>query len=218
MVFKLFSNLKNYNKGLSAQAGITLIEIIVSVFIITIFSMMIIADFPRILRQLALSRATYKLEQDFRRTQDLGLSGIQINNGQAEPITTIKGYGIYVDASSNNNHATQYLIYADIDNSRTYNPIFNDECGKELESIPTSDCIIETVDVSKENSSLYIRGFEYISGSHVSINFVPPNPTTNINDGTDNKYSEVGIVLGLDADNLATRTVMINTSGLINVK
>ena len=72
----------------SKERGITLIEVIVVMVIVTMFSMILIADFPKILRQFAISRASYKLSQDIRRTEDLGLSGVQIGDG----LMQAKGY------------------------------------------------------------------------------------------------------------------------------
>ena len=92
------------------EKGVTLIEIIVVIFIIAIFSLIIIADFPGIEKQYALSNATYKLAQDFRRVQDLGLSGIQLLDADGNQIN-VQGYGIYINPAVSD---SVYLIYADV--------------------------------------------------------------------------------------------------------
>jgi hypothetical protein len=207
---KFFSNIKNYNKG------ITIIEIIVVIFIVTLFSVILISNFPKILRQFALSRVTYKLSQDLRKTQDLGLSGVVTNDGEttARPIITLKGYGVYINATQ---PATQYIIYADLDNSKTYNPASAIKCSDEPVNNPTSDCIIETIDVSIENPSLYIKSLSNVTGNITSINFTPPDPIININNIVYGN-SKIGITIGLTSDPSASRTVWINTSGLIEVQ
>jgi len=196
------------------STGITLVEIIVVIFIISMFSIILIAGFPKIQKQFAFSRVTYKLAQDLRRVQDLGLSGVQINNGEipARPITTIKGYGIYV----NLNQPAQYIIYADINNNYKYDPTSSIECSKELITDPQTDCVIETVNVSKESSELRIKNIENIDGSYTSINFRPPSPTIDI-DNIAVAQNPVGIVLKL-ASSATTRTVWVNTAGLINIQ
>lgn len=210
MVLKLFSNLKR---------GITLIEIVVVAFIISLFSLILISDFPKIQRQFALSRVTYKLAQDLRKTQDLGLSGVQVLDVNKHPIA-VQGYGIYINLAQS---TTQYIIYADAsaNGSQTYDAPSDIPC--EETDAPDEDCIIETIDLGKENTSLFIKDIINITGVFTSINFSPPDPIIYIDKRCqqfceDGDHSRVGIVLGLDTDPSATRTIWVNTSGLINVQ
>lgn len=193
MVFKFYKNLKE-------EKGISLVEIIVMILLIGVFSTIIISDFPKVLRHFALSRSVYKMAQDLRKAQDLGLSGVETNNA--------RGYGFFIDLDQSD---TKYLIYADLDGNALYDQ--------------SQDPIIDEVDVSKENPDVYIKRFKNIVGSYTSINFSPPHPDIYIlkkcsgidcEDSTD--ISRVGIVLGLHSDNSAERTVWMNTSGLINVE
>ena len=99
-----------------SQKGITLVEIIVAVFIIVIFSVMLISNFPKIQDEFAISRAAYQLAQDLRKTQDLGLSGVPLSDASGNLIVDIngapmpvRGYGIYILSNSQ-----QYIIYADV--------------------------------------------------------------------------------------------------------
>ncbi len=212
MVFNFFSNLRN-------SKGITLVEIVVVVFVIGIFSLMMTANFPGILRQLALSKTTYKLVQDFRRVQDLGLSGVQINDGQGQSIKAIKGYGIYVNLDNRNldNKATHYVIYADTDNNNEYNGFDNPpDCNSGAGIDLSNDCFIEKVNVSEENSSVYIKGFRNIDGAYTSVNFRPPNPILDIKNLLSSE-TKVGIVLGLTTDDTAERIIWVSTAGLISV-
>ena len=196
----------------NSSGGITLIEIVVVIFIIALFSMILISDFPKIQRQFALSRVTYKLAQDLRKTQDLGLSGVQIKDSQGNPIAA-KGYGIYISTPP----TEQYVIYADRGNNPNYkyDNSSSQLCSDNTE--PESDCILETIDVSKENPDLKIKNIENIIGSYVSINFRPPDPIVDI-DTLSSSSSKIGIVLGLSSDSSAIRKVWVNTSGLINVQ
>lgn len=186
------------NKISNSQKGISLVEIIVVIFIIAIFSTILISDFPTIQRQFALSRAAYKLAEDLRRAQDLSLSGVKTNDSSGQPIAKVYGYGVYFNLSV----PTQYIIYADVGNFQRY---------------ISGDPIIETTDISKDNPSLYIKQINNINGAYVSINFSPPDPTIKI-DNLSSGNSEIGIVLGLNSDSSAIRTVWANTSGLINVQ
>lgn len=193
------------------EKGITLVEIIIAILIVTLFSSILISDFPRILKQFALSRATYKLAQDFRKTQDLGLSGVQIKDNQGELIDA-KGYGIYF----NLNNDTEYIIYADRadDPDHKYNNVGQFCSDNDQKNI---DCILERINISASNSDLIIKNIEYIDANYTSVNFVPPNPTIDI-DNISLGSSEIGVVLGLKSDPSFERTVWINKSGLIKTK
>jgi type II secretory pathway pseudopilin PulG len=92
------------------SAGITLVEIIVVIFIIALFSAIVIADFPTIQKHFALSRASYQLAQDLRKIQDLGLSGVQTKDMIGNTIS-VQGYGIYINTSQSRE---QYVMYADV--------------------------------------------------------------------------------------------------------
>ena len=222
MVYKFISNLKG------RQRGITLIEIVVVLFIISTFSLILIADFPKIQRQFALSEAAYNLAQDLRSAEDLGLSGAQIKDGGVPakdiPVT---GYGVYVNPSMS---ATQYLIYADVKpgtflssdlptpgNTVYDGDFFNTPCS-EVNQVRDGafkkDCVIQIIDIKKENSGLTIDSVDNSAG-FVSINFRPPDPIVNIS-GLNPGKSAVSIVLK-NSDGLS-RTVSINTAGLISVK
>ena len=82
------------------EKGVTLVEIILVIFMITMFSGILVYNFPRVLKQFALSGASYKLAQDLRKVEDLGLSGV-------ETIEGAKGYGLYINIINNN---AEYIL------------------------------------------------------------------------------------------------------------
>jgi len=201
----------------NSSSGITLVEILVVVFIIGTFLMILVADFPKIQRQFALSRATYKFAQDLRRAQDMALSGVEIKkSGAAETIINAKGYGIYIDLISNEK---EYIIYADIDNSKTYNApdapekIYCDNFDPVVDA--GMDCIVETIDLSKDAHGVIIKEINNTNNfNYISINFNPPNPTVSISglEGGNRAW----IVFALESDPInSTRNVFVWKSGLI---
>jgi type II secretory pathway pseudopilin PulG len=219
MVSKFFPNMKNYEKGIS------LIEIVVVIFIIILFSTILISDFPKIKTQFSLSQGAYKLAQDLRKAQDLGLSGVRLNDANRQPIA-VKGYGVYIDISSP--PAEQYAIYADVPDAdgnsdqkysggSSYPLCEKVDQGYPITNPRITDCVIEVIDLRKENPSLYIKSISGINGTNTSINFSPPDPITKI-DNLSSGQSAIGIILGLTSDSSAKRTVQVNTSGLINVQ
>ena len=87
-----------------------------------------------------------------------------------------------------------------------------------------ADCIKQTINISQENQNVYIKNIINGNGqffinapSYASINFSPPAPVTNISP-LNSGESEIGIVLGLKSDSTSSRTVFVNTSGLISVQ
>jgi len=200
--------------------GITLIEIVAVVFLVALFSAILVANFPEIQRQYSLSRATYKLAQDFRRVQDLGLSSIQLKDKNGELIKAVKGYGIYVNLSQPET-AMQYILYADIDkgdpdDNQRFDGNIVKTCEEYQVFFDEGDCVIETIDVSENNGSVFISGVDNIDGLNTSVNFSPPGPVIRIDNLTFGK-NEIGIVLGLRSGT-GSRTVWANTAGLINVE
>jgi type II secretory pathway pseudopilin PulG len=208
------------------EKGISLVEIIVSIFIIALFTVILISDFPKMLRQFALSRASYQLAQDLRKTQDLGLSGVKLVDSTGTPII-VKGYGLYINT---NDSANLYVIYADVAGpaDASGNRISDQKYSGDLlyplcsavnqiaEGPLTSDCVVEMVDITKEDPSLSIDSIINVSPpSYTSINFSPPGPITTV-DGILSASSPVGIVFR-NTDGV-TRAVYINTSGLITVQ
>jgi len=194
----------------NSQAGITLVEIVVVIFIIGLLLMILASGFPEMQRQFSLSRATYKFAQDLRKTQDLALSGYTA-------ISNVKGYGVYVDLSQ----PKQYIIYADRGNGdQKYNVFNSNTCANETNI--QNDCIMEKIDLSKDSPGVIIDSLYNVSSNYVSINFNPPNPTVSISDlavGQDlQQYDRAGIELALEADPASQRTIYIWMSGLIQAQ
>lgn len=210
----------NKKKIQKLERGITLIEIIFVIFMIALFSVVLVADFPRIQRQLALSRSTYKMAQNLRKTQDLGLSGVKIVDIFGQDIA-VRGYGIFFDLI---NSPDEYIIYADIYDPETpeNNYKFSGSGPYELnfcvdKNRPRSDCVMDIINIKEENRNLVIKDIINISGQSTSINFRPPDPTVDI-DNLAPGESEVGIEFGLGENNAAAKRVWINTSGLIKIE
>lgn len=194
------------------KRGVTLVEVIVAIAIVALFSMIIISNFPGIERRLSLSRATYKLAQDIRSAQGMALSGVQIENSLGEKIEA-KGYGFYVNLAYGDHK--KYGIYADVDGDEKYSLISDVYC-EDMAGSPT-DCIIQKIDLNEDEPSVNIKKINNVDSQWVSINFSPPNPKTNI---ANLASGQVGaeIILSLDADESIARSVFINTSGLIEIR
>jgi len=196
------------------EKGITLIELIVVIFVITAFSLITINNFPKIKRQFAISRATHRLAQNLRKTEDLGLSGVQVSG-----VSDARGYGFYINPTD----ATQYLIYADIaDATETADHQYTgnyEECGSEV----VGDCIVELISILDEEPDVYIKGIynadtEALINTGVSINFAPPNPTVTITTDAGEAINRIEIDLSLNVDQSEVRKIFVNSSGLVETE
>ena len=170
-------------KILHHQSGITLIEVIVVIFIISIFASIAFLNLPKIQGSFALTGAAYELAQNIRTQENSALSGVS---------------------------GTTYSVTINASNPKQY----------------TSGGVTITVD--KNNPGISIKEIDGVNNGMtnkitdpVNINFVSPNPLINIINNTTSTNiigNEVDIVLSMDTDSSQTKTVIVNTSGLIQVK
>jgi type II secretory pathway pseudopilin PulG len=203
-----FLEIRKIEKLKNLEKGITLVEIVVVIFIIALFSAILVSDFPKIMRQFALSRATYKMAQNIRKTEDLGLSGVQIGNN-LKP----KGYGVYFDTVD----SQQYIIYADLDGVPRYTGT-GIKCDIYNVTEDLGDCIMEIVYISAEDPGIFIQTINGDSGADLSINFAPPNPNISITNSSGADKSTADIVLSSTHDDTIGRTVSVNRSGLVEIE
>ena len=82
--------------------GFTLVESLVTIFIIAVLSLIILPNYNSIGKQLALQRSAFKLAQDMRTVQEMAMSAQEF--GGAIPQG---GYGIRLSSG------TSYIIFAD---------------------------------------------------------------------------------------------------------
>ena len=192
----MIKNSKFKNKN--SAKGITLIEILVVMFIIAIFSSILVADFPKMKRQFALTRAVYKMSQDLRRAQDMGLSGLQVGGINA------KGYGVYINLNGTSLGNKKYIIYADVDDDQQYTQ--------------GTDFVVEETNLDQIELGVIISAIDGTTDSQqVDINFKPPNPTITITSLSPG-INQAQIIFALEFDPLKIRMVLVNTAGLIEIR
>lgn len=190
--------MKKFFYAMEKDGGFTLVEMLVAIAIMIIIPGIIVANFPQIRLQFAVSRAAHKFAQDLRQAQDMSISSIEYKDsfGVVQPVD---GYGIHLDTSVS---STQYSIYADkYPGNQQYDG---------------QDYTIQTVDLSALEPGVYIKQLTNAFGSSVSVNFSPPNPDTAITQLNAGANS-VDVVFASQSDPNQTKTVTVNTSGLIEV-
>ncbi len=171
------------------EKGFTLIEILVVVFIITIFTGVLITNFPKGRQQFALQRAAHKLIQDLRKVQEMSMSAREEICPSGEKAN---GFGVYFNQSSSNS----YRLFANCDEFYSY--------SKDI------DKDLELIDLERG-----IKIFS-LSSTLLSIAFVPPSPITYVNGSP--AFEPAQIVICLESDNSKIKIIEVNEAGLIEIK
>lgn len=182
------------------QKGFTIIELLVVIGIVAILAVIVISNFSQIKFQLALSRVSYKFNQDIRRAQSMASSAV-VYQDASQNEQPVDGYGVYVDLTNIGNK--RYIIYADKSPGN--------------EQYDVSDYIIETVDFSVNEPGIIIKQLDNIVGNNTSINFNISDLHTQIhqlNSGQNN----VNVVFAVESNQTKTKIVSANTFGLIEVE
>lgn len=171
--------------------GFTLIEFLVVITIIGIFSVITIPNYRSAQQKLALQRSASKLSQDIRKAQEMAMAMEELSTGDLP-----EGYGVYI----NKGEPDRYYIYVDINGNERY------DSGEEQGG--------ETIYLEKE---AYIK--EFVPPSiNFSINFKPPDPLVKIKNQAGEDKDVVTIIIALEADSSKTKTIKVNKAGLIYVE
>ena len=170
--------------------GFTLLEIIVVISIITLFTTLLLANYRGGEKQLALLRSSHKLAQDLRVAQEMAMSSKKFNGVVPEG-----GYGIYFTEDQNS-----YILFADC----------GDEPDKKYSGAneKVRDLFLESgIKISKldviDSSSDY---------SSLSITFLPPDPIIFIEGDSNSKSGVIYI-----ASDTREKTISINSIGSIDI-
>ncbi len=195
---------------ITKQSGVTIIETIVVIAIMVILSSVLVANFPKLQKELALSHASYIFAQNLKKTEEMAIASVEPTDSLGNIIETT-GYGVYIDAAK----PTQtYLVYADINGDGAYTGLSLQYCNKQVN--PEEDCAIGMYAVGESDSDVYIKRIENVTLPQVSITFIPPDPRVTISNLTEGA-KEVVIVLGLKTDTSLEQKVLVNTIGVIQV-
>lgn len=134
-----------------ATNGFTLIEILVTIGIISLLTALILPNFRQGQKAFALQRSAHQLSQDIRKIQEMAMSA----KGLPAAPASFKGtYGIKIEIGS-----ADYILFADLDNDYVF------DLGE----------AIETVSLEKG-----VRIGNLSPSLPSSITFTPPDPTTNV--------------------------------------
>lgn len=186
--------------------GFTIIELLMVMAIVIIFPTVVVSNFSRLERQFTLSRVAYSFAQELRSTQNKALAWVQYKdkNGKVLPVS---GYGLYVDVAVLGNK--KYVVYADYPS-----PILGGQGNQVYDPL---DYVVSRIDLDAVESGVIIKSVKNTVSSDISVNFNIANSKAKISTLQEGKQS-VEFVFALAQDETVTKTVAVNSAGLIEVK
>lgn len=150
------------------KRGYTLIEVMVVITIISLLSVIFLANYRGQEKQLALRRATYKLAQDIRRVEALAMSAKRFNNSFPKG-----GYGIYLKKNTNS-----YVLFANCNTNNSYEALGSaPDCASATIANPYPEKV-EEIFLEKGTT---IADLNYSTGDVSTIIFFPPDPIITVN-------------------------------------
>ena len=192
------------NLGANNTAGFTLLELLVSMGILTLITGLFFSNYKSANQRALLDNAALQLAADLRLIQSYALSAKKNEkNGNTVPRG---GWGIRLRRQNPNN--SFYILFADAgDNSKP-------------QEYDNSDFIYRQIDFPKDkagNPLIEIDEFTNLIGNpDISIVILPPAPEVYF---TGQKAgSNVGVIRLRDVKTDKTKNIMINSFGLIDVE
>lgn len=183
--------MKNYCfKNNKSSQGFTLIETLVVIFIISLFSLAGALGYTGHRQKVNLRIAAQQIYSDIKDTQNLALATVR-HNGDIPS----GGYGLQFATVD----STNYIIFADDDGDKEY-----DAVGEKIEKrdLPSE------IEISK----IKISG---VSVSSVEIVFSPPKPVVYINQSAASSSSAITLRIKGKSCSEGCKNEVVNSAGVV---
>jgi|GEM_PF-287790 len=214
MAYLSGEKLKRNKKNLSLnRAGFTLLEMITSMALIVIITTVFIANYRSNNKRTDLIMTAQKLVADIHAAQNntLGL----VKYGDEVPAG---GWGVNFNKANSN----QYVVFADLDRPPSNEPgqIWPADAGYMKYNASTEGLVSQGARVVNLPEGISIHSMTTGTGnvtqlSEVNVSFLPPDPKTNIFNGT--ATSTVMTVSLKEARDGSIKTIKVNFLGLVEV-
>jgi len=172
--------------------GFTLAELLITIFIISFISTMLVVNWRTNEKQYAVQRAAQSIIQSARRVQDMALSGKKSSDSQ-HPAS----YGIHFDSQNTNS----YILYGDMNGNDPYQP---------------SDILIETVFLDSD-----IEIYALSSHTNLDVAFTIPDGFAMINYHGGNSDSDASVdirIKGVNCPSNYCKSIIIKDTGEISIQ
>jgi len=171
------------------EKGFTIIELFVTMAIISILSSVVFLNWKSGEAGFALQNSAYRLSQDIREMQEMAMEAKEIDCGGGD---TGSSFGVQFKKS----YVNYYILFVDCNDNHIFGP---------------NDLEIRTV--------YFEEGVEFSTLSPAAaftVLFVPPEPTTWISNQTSGTEAVISIYIPDYSSN--QKTIRVNTSGMIETK
>jgi len=202
----LLSAFKKINPNL---AGFTLIEMVVSLSVVMVVTVMFIANFHTANKRTDLIMTAQNLAADLHLAQNHTLGLVKYHNS-SEGTVPAGGWGINFDATNN-----EYTLFADLDAASTVPGSGYMEYDSALEGNVNYGARVTQMPPGIEISEL--KTDAALLNSRVNVTFLPPDPRTNIYRVAAAATSTTLDIKLKETQNNTTKTVRVNFLGLVEV-
>lgn len=186
----------NIMKLKNPKSAFTLIELIVSMSIIIMLTVLFLVNYRQSNQRTDLTMTTQVMIADIHLAQANALGLIKYNSSIPSG-----GWGLFCSSREGDNN--RYVIFADINDNHQYDEGEADpNLGGKIVMLPKNIFI----------DSFYM---ENSSSSDLSISFIPPDPITVIFDGA-NEKKKVQIILKESVNN-TTKNIVVYFTGLVDI-
>jgi len=182
--------------------GFTLLEITVVVSIITLLSVIFLANYRQGEKNFALQRSAHQLAQDLRRVQNIAMASREF-----EGTFPKGGYGVSFDIGTN-----PYILFADCDGNGKYSGDIGSalSCAEATEANPYP---YEKIEEAVLEEGILVSELSPISAENkLNITFFPPNPDITITPSAN--LATITLTFGGGSE----KKININTAGLIKIE
>jgi len=177
--------------------GFMLVELVVVTGIIVLLLSLALPNYRYSNQRLALDRSAHKLAQDFRRTQEMAMSGQTFTdkNGGNFPAG---GYGIRLQGAA---APESYILFGDVDGNHEYEP--------------ATDFETETVLMEK---GVVINDIQTSEGGTINlfVTFLPPNPIIFFEPTSLATWIRIDLIHENDPTQI--KSVLVNKVGLVSIE
>ena len=180
------------------KSGFTLVEMLVVMAIVSILSVVVLANYEWGGHQYSLRRSAGYLSQDLRRAQEMAMSAQGVEGGKIPP----GGYGVHLDLGEN-----QYIIFAERSDPLNY------KYDRGVDTVVSVTQMEENIQINKLD--IERPGGGRGVPADLDITFTPPNPTIRASGGTD--YL-VAVIKLQSSKTDSTVSVRVSRSGLIEIQ
>lgn len=198
----------------SQRKGFTLVEVVITIAIVTILSTTAIVNYYSFNDRLSLSSAGQEMAINIRQAQTYGIN-VKENTPGGGVFNT--PYGIYFDMDSVSND--NYVIFSDANNNKKYDE--NSGCGS-----GSTECV-EKITLKGGVTISFVDATDACpainAARSLTIRFIRPNPDADIsfikkNTGTVNCHSLSDAIITLTSRGGRTLLLSVGATGQIHVQ